>query len=266
MAFQLSALGDEAAGPIEEQCAALRALSLQAIEVRACGGKALLDADPALTAAAAEAVAAAGLRVSAYASPLGKVRIDSDLAQHRRRFAAALEVCRRLGTDGLRIFTFYMPAESWAQHRDTVLAEFAYFAAEAGRAGVRLLVENESGIYADLPERCLDLVRSVASPHCRLLFDPANFIQCGARPYPDAWELLAPHVAYVHVKDAIAATRQVTPAGEGEARFPEFLASLAASGYAGYLSLEPHLKGDDRMPRAVGALRALLAAGGLQAR
>jgi sugar phosphate isomerase/epimerase len=264
-AFRLSALGDEAAGPIEQQCEALRALGLRYIEVRAAGGRILIDSEPEVTEAVARAVAASGLQVSAYASPLGKVRIDSDLEEHRRRFRRALEVARRLGTDGIRIFSFNMPAGTWAQHRDTVLREFAYFAAEAGRAGMRLLVENERGIYGDVPERCLDLVEAVGSPHVRLLFDPANFLQCGVQPYPDAWERLRAHVGYVHVKDAVRQSGEVRPAGEGDGRLPELFRALSASGYTGFLSLEPHLKGEDRMPRAVAALRRVLDAEGLPA-
>ncbi len=263
MSFRLSALGDEAAGPIAAQCAALRDLGLWHIEVRACDRQVLIDSDPALTEAAAEAIRQAGLTVSAYASPLGKVRIDSDLAEHRRRFGRALDVARRLGTGAIRVFTFYMPPGSWAEHRSTVLREFAFFAAEAERSGMRLLVENERGIYADVPERCLDLVEGVGSPAVRLLFDPANFIQCGATPFPDGWNLLGKHVAYVHIKDALRAGGEVRPAGEGDGRLPELLRALAASGYDGFLSLEPHLKGEDRMARAVGALRRVLAAEGL---
>lgn len=266
MAFVLSALGDEAAGPIEAQCAALKALGLSHIEVRGSGGKVLIDSDPEVTEQTARVIAEAGMRVSAYASPLGKVKIDSDLEQHRRRFARALEVCRRLNTDGMRIFTFYMPADSWDQHRDTVLREFAHFSAEAGKAGVRLLVENERGIYADVPERCLDLMRALGSPHVRMLFDPANFIQCGAEPFPQGWEMLKPYVGYVHIKDAVRATGEVRPAGEGDGRLPEFLRALVASGYDGFLSLEPHLHGDDKMQRAVAALRRVLEAEGFAAK
>lgn len=265
MAFHLSALGDEAAGPIAEQCAALSALGLRHIEVRAVGGRVLIDSDPEAVEATVRAVVDAGMQVSAYASPLGKVRIDSDLEEHRRRFRRALDVVERLGTDGIRIFTFYMPSGSWARHREAVLREYAYFATEAARAGVRLLVENERGIYGDVPERCLDLVRSIASDHVRILFDPANFVQCGAQPFPDAWQMLSPYVGYVHIKDAKRDTGLVTPAGEGDGRLPELLQALAASGYDGFLSLEPHLKGEGKMQRAVAGLRRVLTAEGLAA-
>ncbi len=265
MAFVLSALGDEAAGPIEEQCAALRALGLSHIEVRQSSGRSLVDSPLEVAQQTARTIAASGLVVTAYASPLGKVPIDADLAQHRRRFLQGLEVTRILGTDAMRIFTFHMPRGTWDTHRQTVLSEFAWFAAQAEQAGVRLLVENEKGIYADVPERCLDLVHTLDSPQVCLLFDPANFLQCGAQPYPDAWDLLAPHVAYVHIKDAIRATGRVTPAGEGDGRLPELLESLHARGYTGILSLEPHLEGPDRMARAVNALRRVLMAQGLEA-
>ena len=33
-------------------------------------------------------------------------------------------------------------------------------------------------IYGDIPERCLELVNNMNSSQMKLIFDPANFIQC----------------------------------------------------------------------------------------
>ena len=55
----------------------------------------------------------------------------------------------------------------------------------------------------DTPERCHALVTGVNSPHLRLIWDPANFVQVGVADLADKyWSLLGPFVDYIHVKDA----------------------------------------------------------------
>ncbi len=83
-------------------------------------------------------------------------------------------------------------------------------------ADVVLLHENEKDIYGDVPSRCLDVVRSVDSPHLRLAWDPANFVQVGVRPYTEGYQILRPHVEYVQIKDALAADGTVVTAGKGD--------------------------------------------------
>jgi sugar phosphate isomerase/epimerase len=66
-------------------------------------------------------------------------------------------------------------------------------------------------------------------------------------------------VSGVHVKDALLADGSVRPAGEGDGQVGELLSELRASGYRGFLSLEPHLGGGaSDMARAAAALRRLL--------
>jgi sugar phosphate isomerase/epimerase len=107
---------------------------------------------------------------------------------------------------------------------------------------VTLLHENEKHIYGDTPGRCLDLLAAVDSPRLRAVWDPANFVQCGVRPHAEGYQLLRPYVAYVHVKDALLASGQVVPAGQGDGELRETLAALYASGFDGFFSFEPHLR------------------------
>ena len=53
--------------------------------------------------------------------------------------------------------------------------------------------------------------------------------------------MLKPYIRYVHVKDALWESGEVVPAGDGQGNVSKILALLDASGYDGYLSLEPHL-------------------------
>jgi sugar phosphate isomerase/epimerase len=139
---------------------------------------------------------------------------------------------------------------------------------EATSHGAILAHENEKEIYGDVPQRRADLIESVSSPALRAAFDAANFVQCGVRPQSDAYPLLRRHLVSVQVKDALAETGEVVPAGEGDGEVRETLAALRDSGFEGYLSLEPHLaragrfggfSGPDGFRRAARALRALLA-------
>ncbi|MEG0687294.1 MAG: TIM barrel protein, partial [Hungatella sp.] len=72
------------------------------------------------------------------------------------------------------------------------------------------------------------------------VFDFANFVQCG-QDTQEAYELLKPYIAYIHIKDALKQDGSVVPAGMGDGHVAEILKKLDQSGYAGYLSLEPHL-------------------------
>ena len=143
----------------------------------------------------------------------------------------------------------------------------AALAAIASEHGLILAHENEKEIYGDTADRCHDLITSVDSPALRATFDAANFVQCGIRPFTQAYHLLRPYLVYLQVKDALAATGQVVPAGHGDGQVRETLAALRDSGFAGFVSLEPHLaqagrhggfSGPDGFSRAAQALKSLL--------
>jgi sugar phosphate isomerase/epimerase len=284
--WRLSAFGDEIAWPLQEQVEALAACSIPNLELRSAEGIGVLDLGPEQLAGAAAVLRDAGIGVSAIASPVGKAAIDGDPEEERARLRAALEAAHALDTRLIRIFSFYVEGR-YESCRDEVLRRLAAMAREAEAAGCVLVHENESYIYGDTPERCRDLVESVGSPALRLAFDPANFVQVGARPVPDAWQLLREGVAHVHIKDAVAVDRTeadpyparvpeerlmeaVRPAGDGEGNLPELLAELDRDGYDGFLTLEPHLlfrfpelDGRGRLEVASGALRGLLSSAGL---
>jgi sugar phosphate isomerase/epimerase len=111
--------------------------------------------------------------------------------------------------------------------------------------GITLVHENDTDLYGDTEERCLDVFQTVQSPSLRAAFDPANFIVSGEVPYPDAYDALSPWLAHVHVKDA-RPDRTVVAAGEGEARWPDLLDRMRSDGYDGIFSLEPHLQAAGR--------------------
>ena len=238
----LSGFGDEIDNDPVVQASVLQSLGASHIEVRSAWGTNIVDLDPAQLEALATVFAERELGVSAIASPIGKVDVALPVEHEVERLGRAIVAAHRLGTRYIRMFSFFRAEGASAESiRDDVLVRLRALADLAEREDVVLLHENEKDIYGDLPSRCLDLVESVGSSHLRLAWDSANFVQVGVRPFTDGYELLRPHVEYLQVKDAVAATGAVVPAGEGDGELVETLRALRDDGYSGFASLEPHL-------------------------
>ena len=238
----LSGFGDEIDNDPVVQASVLQSLGASHIEVRSAWGTNIVNLDAAQLDALAVVFAERELGVSAIASPIGKVDIVLPVDHEVERLARAIAAAHRLGTRYIRMFSFFRgEGVSVESIRDDVLVRLRALADLAEREDVVLLHENEKDIYGDLPSRCLDLVESVGSSHLRLAWDSANFVQVGVRPFSDGYELLRPHVEYLQVKDAVAATGAVVPAGEGDGELVETLRALRDDGYSGFASLEPHL-------------------------
>ena len=242
VAWTLSGFGDEIDPDPAVQVAVLKALGARHIEVRSAWGTNVVDlADDQLSALAA-LLDREGMAVSAVASPIGKVDVSLDADLEVDRLGRIIRVAHALGTPNIRVFSFFrapgVPVESI---RDGVLTRMRLLADLAEREGVTLLHENEKDIYGDTPERVLDLVESVGSPALRLAWDNANFVQVGVKPFTDGYARLRPYLDYLQVKDAVAATGVVVPAGQGDGELRETLTALRDDGYTGFASLEPHL-------------------------
>ncbi|MEV4621391.1 sugar phosphate isomerase/epimerase family protein [Asanoa sp. NPDC049573] len=238
----LSGFGDEIDPDPVVQLAVLAALGARHLELRSAWDVNVVDLDAGQLDTIAALLAERGMAVSAIASPIGKVDIADDPAGERARLDKAIAAAHRLDCRYIRLFSFYRAAGSTAHDiRDEVLRRMREWATVAEREGVTLLHENEKEIYGDTPDRVRDLVESVGSPALRVAWDNANFVQVGVRPFTDGYAMLRPYLEYLQVKDAVAATGAVVPAGHGDGELRETLTALRDDGYTGFASLEPHL-------------------------
>lgn len=240
--WTLSGFGDEVDPDPAVQAAVLLALGAGHIEVRSAWGKNVADFTPEDVVKLKAVLDDKGLKVSAVASPIGKVDVSLPVEHELDRLRQIISVAKGLDTAYIRIFSFYR-AEGQSQDdiREAVIERMSALAELASAEGVILLHENEKGIYGDIPERVLDIMQSVDSPALRIAWDNANFVQVGVKPHTDGYAMLRPWLEYFQVKDAIAATGEVVPSGEGDGELDETIAALKADGYAGFASLEPHL-------------------------
>lgn len=242
--IRLSAFADEISPDLEKQITVLHEQNIHWVELRSVWDTNVLALSDAQVTHIMQRFAEEGIGVVALGSPLGKVPVDVPWADELRRLERAIELTRRFDCTMIRIFSFYPPSAPGRQepsaYRADVIERIGRMAELAEKSGVTLVHENDTDLYGDTVERCLDVLTTVRSPGLQAAFDPANFIVSGEVPYPDAYEALHPWVAHVHVKDAHP-DRTVVAAGEGVARWPELLERLRAAGYDGTFSLEPHL-------------------------
>lgn len=242
--WELSGFGDEIDDDPKVQIAVMQALGANHIEVRSAWGVNIVDLDGAQLLELKSLLDAAGMKVSAIASPIGKVDVSLPVEHEVERLRCAVNAAQVLESRYIRIFSFYYGEGVAVESiRDAVIERMSALAAVAESAGVVLLHENEKDIFGDIPERVLDIIESVASPALKVAWDAANFVQVGVKPFAEAYQKLRPHLEYLQVKDALFADSTVVPAGEGDGDVLRTVEALKADGYTGFASLEPHLAG-----------------------
>jgi sugar phosphate isomerase/epimerase len=240
--WTLSGFADEIDPELDVQLGTLAELAIKHVELRGVWGKNVLALSDEEIDRIKTALAARGMRVSAIGSPIGKIGIEDEFAPHLEQFRRALDIAATLEAPFVRVFSFFIPAgDDPARHRTEVMWRLEQLVRLAEERGATLAHENERHIYAETPERCHDLLTAIDSPRLRAVWDPANFVQAGVRPHDDGYALIRPFLAYVHVKDAVAGSGAVVPAGDGDGQIRQTLAALRADGFDGYFSLEPHL-------------------------
>ena len=252
--IRLSAFADEISADLDEQIAVLRSEHIHFIDLRGVWETNVLDLTDQQATEIKQRLEAQNIGVAAIASPIGKIPIDAPFDEHLQRFERAISLAHLFHTPFIRLFSFYPPGATGdansvssgkdlvdtANWRNEVLWRLRELTRRARHTNLTLLHENEKEIYGDTIAHCTDLLQSINDPNFQAILDPANFIQCEQTPYPDAYQELRPWLRYVHVKDALP-DGTVVAAGEGVAHWPELLQQLRADGYAGFLSLEPHL-------------------------
>lgn len=277
MAFVLSAFADEIDSALDEQIRVLQQAGIQYVEYRSGDGKNISDHSIKEAQAAAGRLHDAGLALSALGSPIGKVDITAPFKPHFDLFCHTLDLAEAMQAPYIRIFSFFMPqGGNPSEYRNQVMDRMSAFTEAAKGRPVTLLHENEKEIYGDVPERCLDILKTVNSPKLRATYDFSNFVQCGC-DNRKAWQLLQDEVVYFHLKDSVYSEEQVKrdrglevtgnshrPVGEGDGCCLAILTQAQERGFDGFASVEPHLgeaygdSGEARFLVAAQAARSLL--------
>lgn len=238
----LTGFADEISPELDVQLDVLESQGIRHLELRSVWGTnvAHLTGEELLTIK--RTLDARGFFVSSIGSPIGKIGVLENFDVHMEDFQRVVHAAHVLGSRYIRIFSFFIPeGRDPGDYRDEVLRRMNELVRVAEAEEVVLLHENEKDIYGDNAERCLEILESCESPNLRAAFDPANFVQCGVKPYTEAYPLLEQYVEYMHVKDARFADGHVVPAGDGDGEMKALYQALLDRNYAGFASMEPHL-------------------------
>ena len=240
----ISGFADEIDPQLDVQLKVVKDLGMEYICFRAADGKGVAEYTlDEVKESILPRLNAAGVKVSSLGSPIGKIDIDDDAAYEKQlaQLDTLCQICNLLDCKYIRMFSFWMLNKNPDEWKDEVLKKLRGFAEIAAKYDVILIHENEKDIYGDTAARCAGLLDELASPNFMAAFDFANFVQCGENT-AECWELLMEHVAYIHIKDAVAGKNENVVCATGDGQIPEILKkAIREDGYEGFLTLEPHL-------------------------
>lgn len=238
---KISGFADEIDQSLEKQIKLLNQLNINYVEFRSANGKGVADYSEEEAFEAATQLKKSGIGVSAIGSPIGKISITDSFEPHMERLRHIVRLAEIFNTKYIRMFSFFIPnGQEVYRYKDEVWRRMDEMVNYAAKTNCVLLHENEKDIYGDIAPRCLELMESFSSANFSCTFDFANFVQCKQDTLV-AYDMLKPYISYIHVKDALLGTGDVVPAGSGDGHLREILTDLDKNGYAGILSLEPHL-------------------------
>ena len=232
MNYRLCAFADEADQLLTGQIAAMQRNGIHLLEIRGVDGENISVLTPAKVKEVAHLLTENGIAVWSIGSPTGKVKLSDNWDAHVDSFKGMLDAAAVFGTKAFRMFSFYEAQNE----KNEVIDRLGALCDLAKGYSVKLCHENEKGIFGDTPERTRELLDAL--PQLGGIFDPANFIQCGADILP-AWALLKDRIDYLHVKDATK-DGTVVPAGYGVGCLETVVSDFLCLG-GEVLTLEPHL-------------------------
>lgn len=245
----ISGFADEINKDFDVQMAVLQELGQKFVELRSADGTGVAQISTEKAVMLKEKMDAAGVRVSSVGSPIGKIMITDDFEPHFETFRHVVELAKIWSVPYIRMFSFFIPeGEAPEKYKEEVFSRMKRMVEYAAEQNVVLLHENEKEIYGGVGSRCLELMEEFYGDHFKAVFDFANFVQCGQDTL-EAFEMLKPYTAYIHVKDALAENGEVVLPGDGDGHVQEILAMLEDAGYQGFLSLEPHLVSFDGLDK-----------------
>src|SRR5258706_10728842 len=146
--IRLSAFADEISPDLDEQIAVLQSEHIHYLDLRGVWNTNVLDLSDAQVNEIRRKLDAQSMAISAIASPIGKVPVDSSFDELLQRFERAITLAQIFSTPFIRIFSFYPPASpkgDLAYCRYQVLVRLKESAARDGGASISLLYDNERG-------------------------------------------------------------------------------------------------------------------------
>ena len=262
--FPIAAITDEFSLDLDTALDAMAAIGMTGAELRLIGDRNVIDFSDQELADVRQRVERRGIRVLSIASPVLKCvlpdappldeRFQQDVFGSRytiedqpRLSARAFEIAERTGAKLIRVFSYWRTVAPEACVSRIVLA-LQDLADRAAARGLIIGLENEPACNVGTGAEAAAMLAAVDHPALKLIWDPANALVLGERPFPDGYAALPKaKIVHVHAKDCVVNGHKATwgPLGEMGVDWRGQLAALNRDGYRGAISLETHWRGAD---------------------
>jgi sugar phosphate isomerase/epimerase len=180
-----------------------------------------------------------------------KIPLTTDTPDEIRRhlddlLPRIIEFADTLGTKSIVGFALPKAPDATGPAPSIVIDSIGEAAEQVGQAGMRLLIENGAGSWADTGAASRAILEAVGSDALQMNWDPANVTHGGFAedPLAEGFPLVQPYLAGVHVKDAVCENGKGrwVMLGDGRIDWQTQVATLRSAGYDGFLTVEPHLQ------------------------
>ena len=251
MPFRFTGFTDEAERSLDGQISTLREVGWSAIELRLIDGKNICDFTDEEWKRTWDRLQKEQIQVVGFGGQIGNWArpIDSDFSVDIDELKRVAPRMRQAGTRFLRIMS-YPNSESnplsRSEWRIEAVRRLKELAKIAEGEGIILGHENCSG-YGETPEGYLDLVEAVNSPAFQLIFDTGNnsLHDNNTEVTWDYYQKCREQITHVHIKCAKPGENGddfVTCYVDEDPVQERILKDLEATGYDGWLSIEPYIK------------------------
>ncbi|MCC7164250.1 MAG: sugar phosphate isomerase/epimerase [Anaerolineae bacterium] len=154
----------------------------------------------------------------------------------------ALSFCGEFGAQVMVAFSFEKDDPAWQKAPEEILEALDHAARQCGNLGITLALEVEAGFWASTGATTAEIMRAVNNPALGVNWDPGNAFFAGDTPFPDGYLQVKPYVRHVHFKDAVSSGGSLRYAVEGEIDWQGQIDALNQDGYAGFISVETHMR------------------------
>lgn len=258
----IAGITDEFAPELSKAIPVMKEIGMTAAELRIVNDKNILDLTDQELRDARDQLRRADLPVICIASPLLKCvlpnapqvdsRFQHDVFASKHTFEdqprlaeTAIRIAKFFGARIVRVFSYWRTVRP-ELCLEPVVEALSRLALLGESENLIIGVENEHACNLATAAELVPVLDRISSPHLAVVWDPANALVSGEKPYPEGYSLLPKRrIIHVHAKDCAMEAGQPVwgPLGTRHVLWKEQIRALIDHGYSGFLSLETHWPG-----------------------